>query len=71
MHPELIEALELNPFCTSPDPPVFSQPPSNIVVGNEGEPLQVPLVATANPQAISYTWTKDGSAITGKGLCVV
>lgn len=47
------------------DGPVFTQPPSNTVVGIEGESLQVPLVATANPQSIAYSWTKDGSPIVG------
>lgn len=57
----------MTPIRTLPDAPVFSQPPSNTVVGNEGESLQVPLVANANPQAITYTWTKNGNPITGKG----
>ncbi|XP_059607886.1 nephrin isoform X3 [Phlebotomus argentipes] len=43
--------------------PIFNPPPSNTVVGVEGEPLQVSLVATGNPQSIAYTWTKDGVPI--------
>lgn len=29
-------------------------------MGIEGEALQVAMRATANPMAITYTWTKDG-----------
>lgn len=45
------------------DPPKFVPPPSNTVVGIEGESVQVALVANANPMSISYTWTKDGLPI--------
>lgn len=33
------------------------------MVGVEGEPLEVPMVANANPMAIAYTWTKDGQPL--------
>ncbi|XP_037915549.1 nephrin isoform X1 [Hermetia illucens] len=45
-------------------PPKFVPPPSSTVVGVEGEPLQVVLMANANPMSITYTWTKDGIPIT-------
>ncbi|XP_049543498.1 nephrin isoform X2 [Anopheles darlingi] len=44
-------------------PPKFKPPPSSTVVGAEGEPLTVAMVATGNPMSISYTWTKDGLPI--------
>lgn len=45
------------------DPPKFVPPPSSTSVGLEGESLQVPLQANANPALISYTWTKNGTPI--------
>lgn len=45
------------------DPPKFVPAPSSTVVGVEGEPLQVPMVANANPAEITYTWTKDGQTL--------
>lgn len=37
--------------------------PSSTVVGVEGEPLQIPMVANANPTTITYAWTKDGQPL--------
>lgn len=48
---------------THTDPPKFVPPPSSTVVGNEGESLQVAIMANANPMSIAYTWTKDGQPI--------
>lgn len=48
-------------FCI--DAPKFMPPPSSKAVGTEGEPLQVSMVANANPASITYTWTKDGMPI--------
>ena len=42
-------------------------PPSSTVVGVEGEPLQVAMLANANPMSIAYTWTKDGLPILSNG----
>lgn len=42
-------------------------PPSSKAVGTEGEPLQVSMMANANPGSISYTWTKDGMPIMSSG----
>lgn len=52
------------------DPPKFTPPPSSTVVGVEGEPLQVAMKATGNPQSIAYTWTKDGLPISTGGNSV-
>lgn len=48
-------------------PPKFTPPPSSKVVGVEGEPLQVAMMATGNPSSIMYTWTKDGIPILPAG----
>lgn len=45
-------------------------PPSSTVVGVEGEPLQVAMMANANPMSIAYTWTKDGLPIIASGNSV-
>lgn len=50
-------------LLTNIDPPKFVPPPSSTVVGNEGEPLQVAIMANANPMSIAYTWTKDKQSI--------
>lgn len=50
-------------FIILTDPPKFVPPPSSTVVGVEGEPLQVPLMANANPVSITYIWSKDGLPI--------
>ncbi|XP_043071244.1 nephrin [Drosophila grimshawi] len=43
--------------------PKFVPPPSTTSVGLEGESLQVPLQANANPELINYTWIKNGAVI--------
>ncbi|BFG03934.1 nephrin [Drosophila madeirensis] len=43
--------------------PKFVPPPSSTAVGVEGESLQVALQTKANPTAVEYKWTKDGSTI--------
>ncbi|XP_064535994.1 nephrin isoform X5 [Drosophila montana] len=53
------EAISLNVLYR----PKFVPPPSSTSVGLEGESLQVPLQANANPALISYTWTKNGTPI--------
>ncbi|XP_062562887.1 nephrin isoform X6 [Armigeres subalbatus] len=49
-------------------PPKFSPPPSSTVVGFEGEPLTVGMVANGNPMSIAYTWTKEGLPIQSPGV---
>ncbi|XP_055904488.1 nephrin isoform X2 [Eupeodes corollae] len=44
-------------------PPKFATSQPVTFTGVEGEPLQIPLVATANPMTMSFTWTKDGFPI--------
>lgn len=61
----LIETIAQNHSLT--DPPKFVPPPSSTVVGVEGEPLQVAMMANANPISIAYTWTKDGLPILASG----
>uniref|UniRef100_A0A182LSL1 Ig-like domain-containing protein n=1 Tax=Anopheles culicifacies TaxID=139723 RepID=A0A182LSL1_9DIPT len=48
--------------------PQFSPPAETTVSGVAGEPLAVALVATGNPSAIAYTWTKDGQRIASSGV---
>lgn len=50
-------------MCVSVDPPKFATSQAVTFTGVEGEPLQIPLVATANPMTMSFTWTKDGFPI--------
>lgn len=51
------------------DKPVFDPTNEESLVGIENEPLIISLKAEGNPQAITYTWTKDGLPImqTGSG----
>ncbi|XP_058123350.1 nephrin-like [Anopheles ziemanni] len=48
--------------------PQFLPPAATNVTGVEGEALTVALVATGNPAAIAYTWTRDGLPITQSGV---
>ncbi|XP_053676889.1 nephrin-like [Anopheles nili] len=43
--------------------PRFTVPAATTVNGVESESLTVALLATGNPSAIAYTWTKDGQTI--------
>lgn len=49
-------------------PPKFDAAHVTTFTGNEGEPLRIPLSATANPMVMSFTWTKDGLPITAASM---
>lgn len=44
----------------STDKPIFAALDPSELVGMEGEPFVISVLARANPSAITYTWTRDG-----------
>lgn len=49
---------------------MFDEGPTSFM-GIEGQPLIVTLTARGNPEQITYSWTKDGRALTGNDIRVV